>query len=520
MKNILLVLVISIAGLSSCNDFLDVTPPSTITGSIITDEALETFYTGAYNDLTTYWNSYAYPGHRSFLTLTEAIGQDVIGTQGIYGGVVTQYRYLSANNFTSGVGRVFWSKFYETISSCNNGLNIINNMEGVKSDKTKITEAQLKTLRAYCYFNLARTWQKTYETGADLPVCPIYDKPTNVQSAKEGVSLSTVKQVYTFVISDLEEAIELFGDVEYKRPSKEYIDKSVAYAIAARVYLTKGTKKDGTGVKEDMDKASKYAHEAKQGYTLMDEESFLAGFNESVNSEWMLCLTQSADNGGMSYFFNYWDTRSDDARAFYKNAVPDPYFKKLFDYGEGYDTGDVRFRLFQEPATTGAPRVKGILTYPKFKYRDTEKTGDIVYMRASEMHLIEAEAIARGGDSNGKSAQEIIDNLRAVRGCESKIEATLDEILKERRRELWGEGVTGIFDINRLQIKPERKRVDFDDFAEYEAGADNIHSTYFGHAIFNYADGSPLREESPFHYMQIPESEVLNNPKIEGQLPR
>ncbi len=520
MKNKILIFSLLSFLLMGCEDYLDVTPPSKITGDIITEDALGTFYTGAYSNLTTYWNSYAYPGYRSFLTLTEAIGQDVIGTQGIYGGVVTQYRYLSTNNFTSGVTSNFWSKFYETISTCNNGLNIIENMEGEKSESTKIIEAQLKSLRAFCYFDLVRTWQKTYETGANLPVCPIYDKPTTVENAKEGVPLSTVKEVYNFITSDLESAISLFEEVDYKRPSKEYIDKSVTYGIAARVYLTRGTKKDGTGVKADMDKASKYAYKARQEYSLMDIASFLAGFNESSNPEWMLCLPQSADNGDMSYSFNYWDTRSDDTRAYYKNAVPDPYFKKLFDYGNGYDTDDVRFQVFQEPSTTGAPRVKGILAYPKFQYRESEKTGDILYMRVAEMHLIEAEAITRGGKDNGESAQAIIDNLRTQRGTQVAITASLDQILKERRRELWGEGVTGIFDINRLQIAPSRKRVDFNDFDEYIKGGENIHNTYFGHVILKYADGSELVEESPFHYFQVPESEVLNNPKVEGQLPR
>lgn len=520
MKKITLILIIFVGVFSACSDYLDVTPPSKITGDIITDEALGAFYTGAYNNMTSYWYSYAYPGYRSFLTLSEAIGQDVIGTQGIYGGVVTQYRYLSANSFTSGVARNFWSKFYETIASCNNGLHIIENMEGEKTNNTKIIEAQLRALRASCYFDIVRTWQKTYETGAELPVCPIHHQPTTVENAKEGVGLSTVKEVYNFIIDDLNIAIDFFEDIEYNRPSKEYVDKSVAYAIAARVYLTKGTKKDGTGVKADMDKASEYANKARKDYNLMSEEDFLAGFNEASNPEWMLCLTQSADNGDMSYFFNYWDTRSDDTRAYYKNAVPDPYFKKLFDYGSGYDTLDVRFQLFQEPGTVGAPRVKGILAYPKFQFRQSEKTGDILYMRVAEMYLIEAEAIARGGKDNGESAQNIINELRTARACAENPAITVDEILKERRRELWGEGVTGIFDINRLQIAPVRKKVDFDDFEEYEAGAENIHNTYFGHAIFRYANGSELSAESPYHYLQIPESEILNNPKIEMQLPR
>lgn len=548
--------------LGACDDFLDVTPPSQITDDVVTDDALSAYYSGAFKNLTSYFYSYAYPGYRSFLLYLESAGEDVIYSGKNYGGVRYYYSYQSQNNISAGSAGNYWRKFYSTIVSCNLGLEAYDKLE-VKSYKAEVMRNQLLALRAMCYFDLVRIWQHTYEVGKDMPVCVITKDVADVETVTAGKSLSTVDEVYKFMIEDIENSIAGFESLKsgYQRNNKGFINKNVAYGIAARIYLTKGTKKDGSGVKADMDKAAEYANKAKEGLSLMSEDDFLSGFNEEANSEWMLCLPQSSDDDAMSYIFNYLDTRGDDDRAYYKNIMPDPYFKKLFDYGNGYDDADVRFKLFEEPNTYD--KVSGMrrrLKYPKFKFRASERTGDILFMRLSEMLLIEAEAIERGGDSfKGLTSEAIITELRAARGATTDgYTVDLDFILKERRRELWGEGVAGIFDINRTQRVVDRKILDYDLLPEYKdvlavspngypINSENIYyntdkGKYYdllgneveapenfkqekynmmqGHYSFKYPNGTSLKAESPYNFLQIPEVEILNNPKIEGGLPR
>jgi hypothetical protein len=548
--------------LGACDGFLDVTPPSTITDEVITDDALSAYYSGAFKNLTHFWYSYAYPGYRSFLLYLESAGEDVIYSGKNYGGIRYYYSYQSQNNISGGSAGNYWRKLYSTIVSCNLGLDAYDKLE-TKSYQAEVMKAQLLGLRAMCYFDLVRVWQHTYEVGKDMPVCVITKEVANAETATEGKALSTVSEVYQFIVEDIEQSISTFESLptEYRRDNKGFINKNVAYGIAARVYLTRGTKKDGTGVKSDMDKASEYAHKAQEGLSLMSENDFLSGFNEEANSEWMLCLPQSTDDGGMSYIFNYLDTSGDDDRAYYKNVMPDPYFKKLFDYGSGYDINDVRYKLFKEPNTYDA--VAGMrkrLKYPKFKFRASETTGDILFMRLAEMLLIEAEAIERGGNaSGGATAAAIVSKLRTARGAVTTgYTVNVDFILKERRRELWGEGIAGIFDINRTQRKVDRKIIDYTVLSEYkdimavnpEGYPMNSAGQYYntdngkyydavgneiqdpgnfeqekydmvqGHYSFKYPNGTSLKAESPYNFLQIPEAEILNNPKIEGPLPR
>ncbi|MEG1586970.1 MAG: RagB/SusD family nutrient uptake outer membrane protein, partial [Bacteroidales bacterium] len=232
------------------------------------------------------------------------------------------------------------------------------------------------------------------------------------------------------------------------------------------------------------------------------------------NPEFMWGLSQSSSNNDMSYVFNYLDTRPNDTRAYYKNAVPDPNFKKLFDYGMGYDTQDVRFSLF-EYSENGAPRVKNILTYTKFRFRESETSGDILFMRSAEAWFIEAEAKMRGGTGgSSQTAEEIINEVRAKRNATTTgYTCDLEFLLKERRREFWGEGVTGVFDLTRTQKSLVRDLLNAADFPEYP----NIRG---GHYTIIFPDKTDFVENSPYYFFQIPEQEIINNPKVDGPLPR
>ncbi len=101
---------------------------------------------------------------------------------------------------------------------------------------------------------------------------------------------------------------------------------------------------------------------------------------------------------------------------------------------------------------------EGYLGYRKFRIR-ADQTGDIVVMRSAEMYLIAAEALAREGRL--EEAVNPLNTLRNARGLADydlagkTQERLVDDILLERRRELWGEGF-GITDILRTQRSVER----------------------------------------------------------------
>jgi len=78
-------------------------------------------------------------------------------------------------------------------------------------------------------------------------------------------------------------------------------------------------------------------------------------------------------------------------------------------------------------------------------------------MRAAEMYLIEAESLARKGSSN---AAQVLYDLEITRDPAYVLstntgQALIDEILVQRRIELWGEGFRWL-DLKRLNLPLDR----------------------------------------------------------------
>lgn len=516
IKKYIPILCIALAT-TGCDDFLTVNPPTNATDQSITaeyaDQTLQALYNGAFFTLTDWFNSYAYPGYRGTMLAVDALGGDMVGTSGIYGGVVTQYNFATNNTNGSNVN-VTWRKYYNCIANCNQAIEFFETLPN-PSKRSRAMYAQILALRSVCYFDIVRLWQKPYAIGKDLPVCPNMNGITDVTTILNGVKLSTVGEIYEVLIADLLAAKTILVEDNYRKISFAEMDADVVSMHLARAYLTRGTMPTG-GVKGDMDAAIKHASDIRkaQNYNLMKPDEFTLGFNEAANSEFMWGMQQTATVSSMSYAFHYLDNRPSDTRAFYKNAVPDPYFKRLFDYGTGYDEGDVRFSLF-EFSSNGAPRVKDILAYSKFKFRDTEVTADLVYMRAAEAWLIEAEAKLRGGTGGTEqSAASIVNEVRqARRASTTGYTVSLDFVMEERRREFWGEGVAGLFDVVRTQSPLVRKALVTADFPEYP-------TIKGGHFTLVFPDKTAFVPNSPYYFFQIPEPEIINNPAVTGPLPR
>jgi hypothetical protein len=84
--------------------------------------------------------------------------------------------------------------------------------------------------------------------------------------------------------------------------------------------------------------------------------------------------------------------------------------------------------------------------------------GDMIDMRAAEMYLVEAEAAARQGNTTeALNILNLIQNARpgAIVSSTTNQDELIQEILLERRKEMYGEGLD-YFDIKRLQLPIEK----------------------------------------------------------------
>ncbi len=357
--------------------------------------------------------------------------------------------WLYENNWTdNNYGRIatatrnaqIWNLFYKVINNTN---AIIKNTPSIpESDAVKTALiAEARGLRGYAYFNLARIYQFTYAKDPSASGVPISLDPTT--AATTGKPRSSLKDVYAQVTSDLEYAA---ANLPTTRVDKYRINKNVVQGMLAEVYSILAMADNTLWTKVVTD-----AQAARSGFPLMSTADYKSGFNSVAVNEWMWGLQFNASQS-LSYasFFGYIEplnTPNTSFTARYNDVYVNNTFVSLF------SSTDVR-NLF-----LAAKNQSTALTWKKWvttKFQDNAtKSGDYIMMRASEMYLMEAEADAQLGQLDiAKSVLYILQKARdanAIISTAATKDALINEILVERRKELYGEIGVQYFDLKRYQ---------------------------------------------------------------------
>lgn len=498
MKNIKsYIIAISVALVTtSCEKTLTTAPTTQVADSEVykTTDNIQTVINGTWRYLNDTYFTYANPGFSTVMRTSDAMANDVAVTTKY--GYRDPYAFTDLSNKASTRVRAIWTILYKVIDNSNNVIAKTQASEGTQEDKNRLI-GQAKTLRAFAYLTLASYYQHSYLLDKTALVAPIYTEPSNVHTT--GKAKSSLEDVYTLVLDDLTSATKLLAN--YNRPANEKykINENVAYGLLARAYLNIG----------QWENAAKAAQKAREHYPLMKASAYFEGFNDLQNEEWIWGHKQTTDQNTASYTFHYLDVSSD--ASYYYSFMADPYFKAYF------DTNDIRYSLFEWDSSVGR---EGFLRYKKFKFRPN-LTGDILYMRAAEMYLIEAEAMARL--NSGQEAITALNTLRAARNANlypvgSNTDDLLDQILLERRKELWGEGF-GLSDIIRTQNKVERKAFTNADGTPIlieitDANGKVKKVPGQGHRVTKFPNGTPFVKNSNYYLFSIPQDEYFQNPNL------
>lgn len=371
--------------------------------------------------------------------------------------------------------RVNWRYYYQIIKGVNEVINSYGDKIPEKEDDKAIF-GQVKALRAYSYFYLVNLYQQPYSESKDKLSVIIHDKP--------GLQLkgqSTVKEVYDFIIKDLEMAITSLD--KFNRTNKTQINKYVAKGLLTYAYL----------FTENYTKAEANANDiiTNGGFRLMNNTDVLrSGFNSVSIPGWMWAIDLTTDNTPM-------------LRTFWGMVDVFTYSYASAGHTFGMDSGlyakipitDVRKRQFVDAFRDGQLLPIGKFYDSGRKFQgDRAWTNDLVYMRVAEFYLAKAEAQARLGNETG--AKQTLLQLVAQRDAKANEriaglsgQALLDEIYFQTRVELWGEGKS-LFAAKRFKKKLTR-------------GANHIKMRGVS---YNYNDQRMIYE--------IPEQERNNNPKI------
>lgn len=485
-KTILLLTTVLLS-VSCSDDFFDIAPSDDLTGNetFSSTKNIDALMNGTLRYFMENSTSQDNPGFGAIMLTREVMGDDAIARDGVYG-FRDSYPFRDPYDNTTRRALFFWTLQYKVIDNSNAIIANVDHADGTDTDK-KFLKGQAYALRAFIYLNLVQQYQFTYSKDKQALAVPIYTEPTNPSS--ESKDRATVEEVYNQVFADLAEAEKLL--VGFNRTVKNRLNLQVVNGLFARAYL----------VTEQWEKAAQKARQARVGYPIMTAQQYLGGFNDVSNAEWIWGHPQQADqNLGGSSFFAYIDVTPTTG---YRSIMPDPYFWKLF------SDGDIRKSLFEFESRPSDPMYRW-LKYKKF-INKVDRSGHIVLMRSSEQVLIEAEAEAR--NNNIPAAIKALNELRVKRNLfelgeqELSKEALIEEILVERRRELWGEGFR-LTDILRLQKPVIRK----ESLLKYQSNGGDL--AIKGHYIRVFPDNSAFTANSLYYLFSIPVNEINNNPNL------
>lgn len=448
----LLAIGLLVVGMTSCGeDFLDTDYNSNLSGKTAIELAakdpsfIKSYIDGIWSSMVetkrSQHDSFSY---MSVLHSTDMMTEDMLMAKTHW----FLYDYaLDNRTYTYRRTSVDWITFYTMITKANEIMDFFPNGAEVSAAKTYLGQAY--AVRGLAYYYLIQLYQHPVKADGtpnlEAPGVPIMLSAVDSETEEQRSTLkgrNTVQDVYNRIESDLVEAVKLLGDAD-ARTSKNEINVDVANGILARYYL----------LSQKWQKAADAAAEARKNTEVMDKESLHDGFMNVSNASWMWGFNHNSETSTIyasffSHISNYapgyggldLSARCIDKRL-YETMAADDERKKLFNGSTGWDAS----------AHDGAavPTSGAKNPYANLKFGSTgDWTMDYIYMRAAEMVLIQAEALAHLGQNT--QAATVLRELMSKRSSSwNKTSVTVDDVWVQRRLELWGEGFS-YFDLKRL----------------------------------------------------------------------
>lgn len=441
MKKIFGILFCSTLILTGCSqDYLDTDLKSTINEDQLATSplALQGLLDGVYTSLHTFGltdgGNHEDFGHKAVLAGMDMMSNDMVQTKGSWFGSFYNYQ---GRIQTSVRPIMIWKTYYQQIKAVNSVISAIE--KGGLKPETKAMYGQALALRGYMHFMLARIFGPTYVGHTSELSIPVYTAVT-----LEGKARSTVGDTYSQIVNDLTNSISNLDG--FARVNKEKVDKSVAQAFLAEVALEMG----------DYVKAAEMAHNARQSFGQPTEAQWLEGFydlNRVPDVMWGGVISEATTSFVASYFAHFDNTDPNGyagGLAFIKSID-----KRLYDAIPATDYRKKAYQASDNAAPYNGEDGVSLPKYANLKFRDMSvgNGGDYIYMRASEMYYIEAEALARTGHE--AEAKALLAEITVLRDPAYTVTvsgtALINEIILQKRIELWGEGCAWT-DMKRLNV--------------------------------------------------------------------
>lgn len=453
MKKYIILFIVLITGFFSIgceDDFLDQAPTDQVStdAATATTDNLFLVLNGIHRALyIRFQNGQGRGGQGAMMLQMEALGDDYVMTGRANGFFINAYQWNDHTNSFDFDDLFPYRTHYRYIRNANTIINGAENAVGPDADRNAAV-GQALIYRAWSHFQIVQLYGQRYVPGANNDQLGV---PIRLTVDGEPLARATVEEVYAQVHADLDEAMVLLDG--YNRPNKSHLDLSVAQGLKARVALVQG----------DYALAAQFAPLARAENTLFTFDQYFNNFSDFGSDEWMWGSFIQADQTDV--FGNYGAFISRNFSSSNIRGNPKAISSSLH---ATIPTTDVRSQIFdptgEHPNLPGGAVISSRhnrepFTNQKFIAAGTgDSRMDVPHMRASEMYLIEAEARANMGDDAG--AATILFELGTARDPAYTLstntgQALIDEILLQRRWELWGEGFR-FYDLKRLDLPLNR----------------------------------------------------------------
>ena len=394
--------------------------------------------------------------------MSKTLAFDVMGEDNYILGAGNQWYWYDHcldvdGDYTRSYGRQGnqWSYYYQIISQVNYIIakeDILVADGGAGMDVV----AQAYAIRAFCYMNLADWFcLGNYAENSETAGVPLYLTPTSMDT--KGQPRGTLADTYAQINADYKAAYDLFTEAVKVGATQSHISHIDLYSTCilwARTALAQG----------EWQRAYDLATEAltKPGLTKVVSAVDMLGFNDCSKKNVMWGFKVISDQTGpYGYFFSHID----------------PY--------NGSYCCNAELKCFSDELATSIPKTDerwawidteldedGAYVSCKFQYKNVATSeGDLILVRAEEAILIAAEAACRLKDWTNARAlltelgsvrdTAYADRLKALTDSELFNDDTtaaltprtvMDEVLWQRRVELWCEGAGRTFDLKRLNL--------------------------------------------------------------------
>lgn len=417
----LILLLIGCLVFVSCEDAYldDPAPTSSVNESVIFSSkvGVEAFLAGITRRARRQFSTVDTGGVYSLYYARSVKGNDVILKPTWYG-----FDYDNDNREPNYRRPIFnWEFPYYVINQINIGIQGLSSSALPAADKDELM-AQFLGLRAYYYFQLAMEFCHPPAYDPNFPAPPVYTEP-----ATDSKAMSTVSLLFDQIKADLTTAA---SSAAATSKNKTYLNKSSIEGIKARVHLYLG----------EYAEAAASANAAKQGYSLSNAD-YTGGFDNLASSEVMFGMAQTNDQS--NYYYIAPHVMTDFENGPYKGA----FFNN--DFVSSFTSTDVRNTFYNYYGVPTSLYYAWVTSKFYFAF-----DSDMILMRSPEMMLIEAESLARTGQEI--AAATLLFDLQSNRDANATAsgntgQALIDEILLERRKELYCEIGVEWLDAKRLQ---------------------------------------------------------------------